>query len=717
MKANNRHRLLRRQIRKYLENPEQIPEAFLDAVDRAYHDFDRDVRQAENILELSSKELFIANRELKKLAETKAAEADALSARLARIVNNVQEVIFQTDVNGCWTFLNSAWERITGYSIEESLGTSFTTMVYPDDKETSMYHLSELVNGSESTSRYNLRYITKSGEIRWTEAIVTLDIDAEGRLLGASGTLTDINARYVAEEKLRQASNNLNQAQTLTQLGSFEHPLQAEGNSYWSAQMFKLLNRPGSNEPKLNDLLESIDEPYRQKLKESIHALQEYGREIAMEVPVNQEQAWMMVRAEKHKGRLNRGEVITGTLMDITQRKTFEKELIASKLLAEQALAAKSEFLSNMSHEIRTPMNAIVGLTEIMLKEENLSPQAQRNLELVEYSADNLLVIINDILDYSKIEANKIELERIPFDLQRMLGKLLDTWRLKAQGKNVELILDWDEQLPEQLLGDPYRLNQILLNLISNALKFTSEGSVTVVTKARSVKSERYDILFEIRDTGIGIPKSKLRSIFESFTQAYTDTTRNFGGTGLGLAISKRLVELQGGDIWVESEVGKGSSFFFNIVLNASDEKAQNDPELNADFSNNLNGIDILVAEDNKVNQMLIKQVCKNWNATIEIADNGRIAVEKSESQNYDIILMDLQMPELNGFEAVEAIRKNEKNNNHKTPILALTADAMPETKSYVQRNGFNGYITKPFKSDELLREITHCLQTTSKEA
>ncbi len=716
MKNNNRHRLLRRQIRKYLDQGIEIPEAFLESIDQAYHDFDRDLRQAENILELSSKELFVANKELKKKAETKAAEADALSERLSRIVNNVQEVIFQTDVNGCWTFLNEAWERITGYSVEESLGTSFTTMVYPDDKETSMYHLSELVNGTETTSRYNLRYITRSGEVRWTEAIVTLDVDAEGRLLGASGTLTDINARYVAEEKLRQASNNLNQAQTLTRLGSFEHPLGALGNSYWSAQMFKLLNQPGRNEPKLDDLVQAVDEPFRKRLKESIHALTEYGREIAMEAPVNGQTAWMMVRAEKQKGRLNKGDVITGTLMDITERKNFEKELVASKLLAEQALAAKSEFLSNMSHEIRTPMNAIVGLTEILLREEgDLSPQARRNLELVEYSADNLLVIINDILDYSKIEANKIELENIPFDLQKMLQKLLDTWRLKAQGKNLELKLEWDEKLPDQLLGDPYRLNQILLNLISNALKFTQEGFVSIIVKLRSVKNERYDILFEVKDTGIGIPKGKLKSIFESFTQAYTDTTRNFGGTGLGLAISKRLVELQSGEIWADSEISKGSSFFFNVVLGESAEKAQDDPELEADLSNNLNGIDILVAEDNKINQMLIKQVCKNWNATIEIADNGRIAVEKSEARPYDVILMDLQMPELNGFEAVKAIRDNEKNENHKTPILALTADAMPETKSYVKRNGFTGYITKPFKSEELLNEITRCMESKGK--
>jgi len=535
--------------------------------------------------------------------------------------------------------------------------------------------------------------------------------------LGASGTLTDINARYVAEEKLRQASNNLNQAQALTKLGSFEHPLSAKGNSYWSSQMFKLLNRPGKNDPKLDDLLDAIDEPYRSELNKAIDNLSVDEREINMEVPVNEGSAWMMLRAEQHRGRLSRGEVLTGTLMDITERKSFEKELIASKLLAEKALAAKSDFLSNMSHEIRTPMNAIVGLTEILLQDQDsLTADARRNLELIEYSADNLLVIINDILDYSKIEANKVELERIPFDLRNLTEKLMATWRLKAQHKQVELHLNVDDKVPAQLMGDPYRLNQILLNLISNALKFTKEGSVSLIIKLQSQEEETYDLLFEVKDTGIGISKEKQQSIFESFTQAYTDTTRNFGGTGLGLAISKRLVELQKGEIWVESELGKGSSFLFNVMLSASKEKPKVDPELEADLSNGLNGIEILVAEDNKVNQMLIKQVCKNWNASIEMADNGRIAVSKCEQKDYDVILMDLQMPVLNGFEAVKAIRKDLGNRNNTTPILALTADAMPETKTYVSRNGFNGYITKPFKSEELKKEITRCIEASNQK-
>jgi PAS domain S-box-containing protein len=691
-----------------------LTDAFLNAINQAYHDFDKDVKQAENILELSSKELFIANKELEKNVASKSAEAEALSKRLSRIVNNVQEVIFQTDLNGCWSFLNSAWERITGYNVEESIGTSFTSMVYPADKEKSVGHLSDLINGDETSRRYNLRYITKSGEVRWTEAIVSLDLDSDGRLLGASGTLTDINARYVAEEKLLQSSENLNQAQALTKLGSFEHPLHSDGVSYWSPQMYELLQCDTSFEPNLAYLVGSFDEGSRTLLNKAIDKLKDGDTEISLELRMKDGESYTMLRAEKHVGRVNKGYVVSGTLMDITERKSFERELISAKLLAERALAAKSEFLSNMSHEIRTPMNAIVGLTEIVLNEKDLNPQTRRNLELIDYSADNLLVIINDILDYSKIEANKVVLERITFDLKGMLSKLLETWRLKADHNQVGLILNWDKEIPSHMVGDPYRLNQILLNLVSNALKFTGQGSVTLKLSLTEKKLDEYNILFEVMDTGMGISQDKLESIFESFTQAYTDTTRNFGGTGLGLAISKRLVELQGGRIHVSSVVGEGSNFSFNIPLYTSTGAAEVELDPRSDLSEGLHGINILVAEDNKINQLLIKQVCKNWNASIEIADDGEIAVLKSNNKDFDVILMDLQMPNMNGFEAVQAIRLDEENRNNKIPILALTADAMPETKSYVQRNGFNGYVTKPFKSYELLREITRCIEAVT---
>ncbi len=714
METKDLHRLLRRQLRKHLPENKELPEDFIRAVDQAYKDFDKDVRHTENILELSSQELFKVNQELKSNVSSISAEAEALSKQLSHIVNNIQEVVFQTDINGCWTFLNQAWERITGYKVEESIGQSFTSMVFPEDKELSMHHLSELVNGNETTSRYNLRYITKSGQIRWTEAIVSLDLDEEGRLLGASGTLTDIHGRYLAEEQLRLASNNLNQAQELTKLGSWEYSLESNHEVYWSPQMYKLLRLPEEKAPRFKKLRNLLKPESEEKLLEVLNQLTQHGGEISLEIELKDER-WMNLRASLKEDLHHEKKVLTGTLLDITERKNFERDLIQAKQTAERALAIKSDFLSNMSHEIRTPMNAILGLTEILLKRKDLSDSTRSNLELIQYSADNLLVIINDILDFSKIEAKKLKLEKINFNLHAVIDKLLHTWRLKAEHKNIALESEWDEKLPINVIGDPYRLNQILLNLISNAMKFTQEGYVKLKVQLLEQKGEMHQIEFIVQDTGIGISAEKLHQIFESFTQAYTDTTRNFGGTGLGLAITKSLVEMHGGKLSVESKVGAGSTFKFQIEYRLA-KSAPKSSLLKATLENSkdLEGLRTLVVEDNKVNQMLIKQVLKSWGTEISLAENGQAAVEICNTQNFDVIFMDLQMPIKNGFVATHEIRSNRDCPNSGTPILALTADAMPETRRMVEQGGFNSYITKPFKRDELFEEVLKVLNEPS---
>lgn len=710
MKDKDLHRLLKRQIKKHLPADSDIPAEFLEAVNQAYQDFDADIKHTENILEISSQELFKANQDLKSNVSSITAEAEILSTRLSHIVNNIQEVVFQTDVNGCWTFLNKAWERITGYSIEESLGTSFTTMVFPDDKELSMQQLSDLVNGEEDTSRYTLRYITRSGQVRWTEAIVNLDIDNQDRLLGASGTLTDITSRYYAEEKLKQANLSLHQAQALTKLGSWEYGLKSVHGSYWSPQLFDLLDLPRGVMPHLSKMIESVVPEQQDELEQALDRVKEQVGDVELELKLKNGR-WVSLRASRKEGSFIQGEVLTGSMLDITENKKAEKELIQSRELAERALAAKSEFLSNMSHEIRTPMNAVLGLTEILLKRKDHSESTRSNLELIEYSAENLLVIINDILDFSKIEAKKLTLEKINFNLQGVVQKLVHTWRPKAEHKNIQLINDWDEKVPLNVIGDPYRLNQVLLNLVSNAMKFTQEGFVKVSTKLIEKNDDQHLIEFAVQDSGIGISPEKVDQIFESFTQAYTDTTRNFGGTGLGLAITKSLVEMHKGQLRVESEIGKGSVFKFSIDYKAAKTAAiQRDSGKNKNGDGDLKGLQTLVVEDNKVNQILIKQVLKAWEVNMTLAENGQQAVEKSREKGFDIILMDLQMPVLNGFEATHKIRTNEDNLNNGTPILALTADAMPETRRLVEQSGFNGYITKPFKRDELYAEILRAL-------
>lgn len=418
---------------------------------------------------------------------------------------------------------------------------------------------------------------------------------------------------------------------------------------------------------------------------------------------------WILARDTPFK-RNEEGKVvqILGTAIDITDRKEAEKQLLESKQYAEKLAKTKSEFLSNMSHEIRTPMNAIIGLTEILLKRD-FKDQDLENLKAIKYSADNMLVIINDILDFSKIEAGKLNFENIDFDLDFLLNNLNNTFNPKAEQKKITFAIEKDEKIPPFLKGDPYRLNQILVNLIGNAIKFTFEGGVTVKVHLIS-DLPKLHLSFDVIDTGIGIPESKKDEIFESFTQAYTSTTRNFGGTGLGLAITKRLTELQGGELNITSAVGEGSNFSVRLKFTEGAPVSMEPTEVDLhEDKNPLEGINILVAEDNPVNQMLIRQVLSKWSVRFEVVDNGQDAVDFLKTHQFDIILMDLQMPVLDGFSATEQIRA-QGGDQSAIPIIALTADALQETKQKIKESGLNDLITKPFKAEELLLKVSNLL-------
>jgi PAS domain S-box-containing protein len=405
-------------------------------------------------------------------------------------------------------------------------------------------------------------------------------------------------------------------------------------------------------------------------------------------------------------GRIE-GVVVYG--QDITERKKAEWDILESKLEAERTAKAKSEFLSNMSHEIRTPMNAIIGLSELLLK-ENMSNKQLENIRSIKYSADNLLVIINDILDFSKIESGKMEFENIHFDLISKLHEIRKTFVFKAEEKGIALKIDWEPNTPQYLRGDPFRLNQILLNLLSNAIKFTKEGSVYLRIKTIQEVGTNIKLAFEVEDTGIGIPKDKITSVFESYTQAYTDITRRFGGTGLGLAITRQLVEMQGGKISLESEVGKGTVFHFELdfELSQSDNPGTEEEQI-AELveKRDFNGMKVLLVEDNPMNQFVANQVLDLWNVKVDFADDGLQAVNLLKEHDYALVLMDLQMPVMSGYEATAYIRdRSNRLRNPEIPIIALTADAFPETRKKVLDSGMNDFVTKPLEQNDLYTKI-----------
>ncbi len=391
---------------------------------------------------------------------------------------------------------------------------------------------------------------------------------------------------------------------------------------------------------------------------------------------------------------------------DITIRRQAERALQEAKEKAENATRIKSDFLSMISHEIRTPMNAIIGLTNLLL-EDKLTVKQQENLKLLKFSGENLLTIINDILDFSKIEANKIEIEKVDFDLKEIIQRTVSMMEHRVSGKNVKVQAFFDGTLPQYLKGDPVRIVQIITNLMGNAVKFTEEGEVRLVVEALKREGKLVTFRCTVMDTGIGIPADKINTIFDSFSQAGNNITREYGGTGLGLTITRRLINLMGSDIAVDSIPGEGSSFFFTLTLEEGQKPSEGTTSNDLATILRQRSIRVLLVEDNRVNQMVAVNFLQNWGIHTVVASNGREAVELIKEKRYDLVLMDLQMPVMNGYEATRAIRSMDDPYFHTIPIIALTASAMIEMRGKVLTTGMSDYMSKPFHPGDLQRIIS----------
>ncbi|WP_343694336.1 ATP-binding protein [Flavobacterium sp.] len=413
------------------------------------------------------------------------------------------------------------------------------------------------------------------------------------------------------------------------------------------------------------------------------------------------------VAKELNENQRNALSIVSRHVINQLELSNKNMQLDAQKKIAERAVLAKDSFLANMSHEIRTPLNAIIGFTDL-LAQTKLDVVQRDYIDSVQIAGENLLLIINDILDLSKIESGNLTIETEPFNLKNTLKHVYALLKVKVP-KDVEFNLFLDADMPEMVIGDQGRLNQILVNLIGNSLKFTNEGDVTVSVKKIDETENHYSLRFSVKDTGIGIPEKKLKTIFDRFTQAEDSTTRRFGGTGLGLNIVKQLVELQNAEIHVKSKENRGSEFYFDINYRKADYSEENEKAI---VSENLGKLKILLCEDNVLNQKLAKNVIQNFGFELDIAENGEEGIEFLSKNEYDLVLMDLQMPVKDGYQTTEYIRNEMKST---IPIIAMTAHSLVGEQERCYNAGMDGYVPKPFKQSALLEAIKTVLNPDNK--
>lgn len=620
-----------------------------------------------------------------------------------KILNASPNLIYVLDDSGNTIFVNQATADFNGKTIEELVSKNISE-VNPDKNQVEdILKINRQIIETMKGTDYEEQFTKPDGVTVWLHTIKRPLYRMDGSI-HILGTSVDITQRKIAENQILEKEQLLQSIFDTVQIGismTDEDGIFHDVNRKF-CEIYGYKYEDFMGKPFTVLFPESVREERLQYHKNFMSGTGEIPPDA---VVLRKDGTKIFATTSSAILVMNNGKKYRLTsVMDISSRKKIEEELIISKEKAELATIAKSQFLSIMSHEIRTPMNAVIGLAHLLLQ-ENLSEDQKDNLKTLKSSADNLLTLINDILDYNRIESGEVELSKHEFNLKELVNGINQSHSLLAKEKNIKLTLTIDSELPDMIVGDSGRLSQILANLVANGIKFTEWGHVTVEVIQKEKTKQSIMIEFIISDTGIGIPKEKLDHIFERFTQESSDSTRKYGGTGLGLAISKKLIELHGSNINIESKVGVGSKFHFTIEFQLPISKSP-DNDLNL-FSpeHRLEGVRVLLVEDNEINQLVVNKFLKKWRVNSELAVNGKIAVEKISQNEYELILMDLQMPVMDGYEATIEIRKMSDKKSI-VPIIALTASAVSEVKDKVIQAGMDDFISKPFAPDELFKKI-----------
>ncbi|OCX50744.1 hypothetical protein BEL04_18590 [Mucilaginibacter sp. PPCGB 2223] len=611
------------------------------------------------------------------------------------LFNNSPEIHCVMDRTTRIQLINDSVTRILGYTPLEAIGHPIWYFFPKGDRDHLLKIVEDGLRNKKKSYELETRIITRTGEIKW----VSWSVIAKKENWYASGRDITYQKKVVAElEQLSLVASKVSNGVVISD---------ANNKVVWVNDAFEKITGYHLEDVEGNALGDKIkgeltDVSIIHKARELSKNKQSFEVDLLMYRKDGQP-IWISVINSIILDQFGNIDKYVEVIIDITAKKKAEHELISAKEEAVQLNRAKDMFISVMSHEIRTPLNAVIGISHLLM-EDNPNESQKENLKILKFSADNLMTLINDVLDFTKIETGNIELEKIPVDLRELVDGVVNSMQFKAKGKNVYLKAQVDESLPENIIGDKTRICQILLNLVGNSVKFTDKGGVTIDLKVIEQTNNEVRIRFEVSDTGIGIAADKINTIFESFKQADANITRLYGGTGLGLAITKRLVELHDSRINVESTYGQGSKFWFTITFNKSADTLKTKTQA-VEIGLKLN---ILVVDDNQINRLLIDKVLKKWGVNADFAENGRQALEKIEARgDYDVVLMDIHMPEMGGLEATKVLRAKADTYSQQLPIIALTASMLNNQMGMIGEAGMNDYILKPFNPKDLYDKIS----------
>jgi len=754
MKEN---KLLQRQIKKYLPDelaglPGIMP--FLQAVAASYYAFEKDSILSERAFKMSEEEYMEVNEKLQKelglkklsIEKLKAAVVetgiegftmegddlleimDLLNAQISKRKESEIELKASQELwqfalegagDGVWDydfqtrkiFFSKRYKEMLGYNDDEFANDAeeWMSRIHPEDLHLVMKTDQDYFYKKQANHQVEYRIRHKDGYYIWVlDRGMVVSRTPEGLPARVIGTHTDITERKLAEqaiiiseEKYRNILANMN-------LGLLEvdndEIIRFANQSFCEMSGYSIDEILGKEAGELFPVEED------KEILDHKNRLRKKGVSDAYELTVKNKKGeikwWLISGAPRYN---DLGELVgsIGIHLDITDRKALELELNVAREIAEHSVKTKEAFLANMSHEIRTPMNAIIGMGR-QLEKTDLQEQQRFFLNTINMASDHLLVVINDILDISKIEAGKLELENTGFNLSEVLQHVVRVMQPRAEEKGLELKINLDNNIAPVLIGDSHRINQILLNLISNSVKFTEKGGVTISVTLDEKIEQKQVVEFSIKDTGIGISSEFVEHIFDKFSQEERTTARKYGGTGLGMAITKELVELMQGHISINSKKGAGTEILIELPFKVG--TAQDLPKANKDLSDtgSLEGLRILLAEDNEMNRLVANTVLENYGVLITEAKNGAEAVDSLTKDKYDIVLMDMQMPVMNGMEATAVIRNELKLD---IPIIALTANAIKGDSERYMAIGMNGFISKPFEENDLINAIATVLK------